>query len=98
MNIWYFVSFFSLSGSMLLCFLGIFLPQRLYDDNLLETIGYSGVFLMCANRLSQLVAVGEFTARCVSAEAQIAGHVGLFCALLGVAIKAFRSHQTLRIA
>jgi hypothetical protein len=88
---------FYISGISLLiimsgCLAGIFLPAKYYDDNLLQRLGMSGLFVLCLTRFEQLIKAGELTGGCVPVSAQLCGHVGMALITVGTAWKAYRSY------
>ena len=89
----FYVSGISLVIIMLGCFAGIFLPPKYYDDNLLQRLGMSGLFVLCLARLDQLVKAGELTGNCVPVSVQLCGHVGMALITVGTAWKAYRTYQ-----
>lgn len=90
----YYISAVSLMVVMLGCFAGIFLSARYYNDNLLQRIGMSGLFVICLSRFEQLVELGEMTGRCVPISAQLCGHVGMALFTIGTAWKAFVDYNS----
>src|SRR5574341_765172 len=72
------------------CLAGIFAPKHIYNDNLAQRIGMAGVFCFCWPRLAQIIDQQALSAQVVPAAAQLAGHVGMACFVLGTAFKAWR--------
>lgn len=89
----FYISAVSLITIMAGCFAGIFLPAKYYDDNLLQRLGMSGLFMLCLGRLEQLIQAGQMTGNCVPVSIQLCGHVGLAMITVGTAWKAYRSYQ-----
>lgn len=91
------ISAVSLAIVMALCVVGVFIPKRIYDDNLAQCIGMAGVFMFSWPRLAQLLEHRELTSIAMPAMAQTAGHVGLALYAMGTAYKAWkhrpRSHD-----
>ncbi len=84
------VSAISLSVTMLLCVVGVFIPRTYYDDNLAQRLGMVGVFLFCWPRLVQLLERQEITGYVMPVTAQVFGHVGLALFAVGTAYKAWK--------
>jgi hypothetical protein len=72
------------------CTLGVFLPQRIFADNLAQRVGMTGVVFFCLPRFLQIMDTHTLTAVCFPAEAQLMGHVGMALYCLGVGWKVFR--------
>lgn len=84
------ISAVSLTIVMVLCVVGVFIPKRIYDDNLAQCIGMAGVFMFSWPRLAQLLERQEITSFVMPVLAQTAGHVGLALYALGTAYKAWK--------
>lgn len=84
------VSAVSLAIVMALCVVGVFIPKRIYDDNLAQCVGMAGVFMFSWPRLAHLLDHQEITSIVIPALAQTAGHVGLALYALGTAYKAWK--------
>jgi hypothetical protein len=84
------VSAVSLFIIMISCAAGAFAPKEIFNDNPAQRIGMAGVFFFALPRFIQLMERQEFTANCMSASAQLAGHVGLALYCVGTAIKVMR--------
>jgi hypothetical protein len=84
------VSAVSLSITMALCVVGVFIPKTYYDDNLLQRIGMTGVFAFCWPRLMQILDRFELTSATMPVSAQVFGHVGLMLFAVGTAYKVWK--------
>jgi hypothetical protein len=72
------------------CTLGVFLPDRIFADNLAQRIGMIGVALFSLPRFLLLLKTQTLTAVCIPLEAQLMGHVGMALYCLGTMWKIFR--------
>lgn len=84
------ISAVSLTIVMVLCFVGVFIPKKYFDDNLAQCVGMAGMFMFCWPRLAQLLERQEITANTMPVFAQLVGHTGLALYAMGTAYKAWR--------
>lgn len=87
------VSAVSLIVIVVSCTVGVFAPRALYDDNLLQRVGMSGMVFFCLPRLMMILDEQALSARCMPATAQLLGHVGVACYCVGVWIETLRNRR-----
>lgn len=75
------------------CTLGVFLPDRIFADNLPQRIGLTGITFFCLPRFLQIVQSQALSGHCFPVEAQLMGHVGMALYCVGTCWKVFRHRR-----
>lgn len=75
------VSAISLFVIMATCMLGVFTPSYIFNDNLFQRLGMTGMFFFSLPKFLMVVEQQSLQTNCLPALPQVLGHVGtaLFC-------------------